>query len=108
MELVMMNETSSNAKDLLSLFRKKKWPIFHIRHIAEHEGATFFLPNTEGSELYQRIKPLPEETIIQKKFPNSFRETKLLKEFENAGVEQVVICGAMSHMCIDSDYPSCC
>ncbi len=102
MELAGMNEASLNAKDLLSLFRKNQWPTFHIQHIAEHEGATFFLPNTEGSELHRSIKPLPEETIIQKKFPNSFRETTLLKELKNAGVEQVVICGAMSHMCIDA------
>ncbi len=102
MELTRMNEASLNAKDLLSLFRKNQWPTFHIQHIAEQEGAAFFLPNTEGSELHQSIKPLPEETIIQKKFPNSFRETTLLKELKNAGVEQVVICGAMSHMCIDA------
>ena len=102
MELTRMNEASLNAKDLLSLFRKNQWPTFHIQHIAEHEGASFFLPNTEGSELHQSIKPLPEETILQKKFPNSFRETTLLKELKNAGVEQVVICGAMSHMCIDA------
>jgi len=102
MELARMIEASLNAKDLLSLFRKNQWPTFHIQHIAEHEGATFFLPNTEGSELHRSIKPLPEETIIQKKFPNSFRETTLLKELKNARVEEVVICGAMSHMCIDA------
>jgi len=102
MELVKMNEASSNAKKLLSHFRKNKWPTFHIQHIAEHENATFFLPNTQGAELHESIKPLPKETIIQKKFPNSFRDTRLLKELRNARVEQVVICGAMSHMCIDA------
>ena len=102
MELVRMNEASSNAEDLLSLFRKNKWSTFHIQHISESEDATFFLPNTDGAELHESIKPLPEETLIQKKFPNSFRDTKLLKELRNVGVEQVVICGAMSHMCIDA------
>jgi nicotinamidase-related amidase len=102
MELVGMNEASSNAKDLLSLFRKNQWPTFHIQHIAEQEGAAFFIPNTEGAELHESIKPLPEETIIQKKFPNSFRDTRLLKELKDTGVEQVVICGVMSHMCIDA------
>ena len=102
MELVRMNEASSNTKDLLSIFRKNQWPTFHIQHISENEGATFFLPNTQGAELHESIKPLPEETIIQKKFPNSFRNTGLLKELKNVGVEQVVICGAMSHMCIDA------
>ncbi|NNL76609.1 MAG: cysteine hydrolase [Desulfobacterales bacterium] len=102
MELVRMNEASLIAKDLLSLFRKNQWPTFHIQHIAEQEGATFFLPNTEGARLHESIKPLTQETIIQKKFPNSFRETTLLKELKNAKVEQVVICGAMSHICIDA------
>ena len=102
MELARMNEASSNAKDLLSMFRKNQWPTFHIQHISESEDATFFLPNTNGVELHESIKPLPVETLIQKKFPNSFRDTRLLKELRNAGVEQVVICGAMSHMCIDA------
>ena len=44
MELVRMNEASSIAKELLTLFRKKTWPTFHIQHISEHEGATFFSP----------------------------------------------------------------
>jgi nicotinamidase-related amidase len=102
MELVSMEEASSKAKDLLFLFRKNQQPTFHVQHISEDEGATFFLPNTKGAELHESIKPLPEETIVQKKFPNSFRETTLLKELKNAEVEQVVICGAMSHMCIDA------
>jgi nicotinamidase-related amidase len=102
MELVGINEASTKVRELLALFRKNNWPTFHIQHIAEHEGTTFFLPNTDGAKLHKSIKPLAQETIIQKKFPNSFRETKLQKELNNAGVEQVVICGAMSHMCIDA------
>jgi nicotinamidase-related amidase len=48
------------------------------------------------------LSPLPGETVIQKHFPNSFRETGLLERLQDAGVEEVVICGAMSHMCIDA------
>jgi nicotinamidase-related amidase len=40
--------------------------------------------------------------VIQKHYPNSFRETALLDGLKNDGVESVVICGAMSHMCIDA------
>ena len=102
MELARRNEASSNAKDLLYLFRKNQWPIIHIQQISDYEGATFFIPNTEGVELNETVKPLPGETIIQKQFANSFRDTSLLKQLKNVGVEKVVICGAMSHMCIDS------
>ena len=102
MELVAMDMAVINAGKLLDMFRKNKWPTFHIQHVSNYKGATFFLPDTQGMELHQRIAPWPEETIIQKHFPNSFRDTALLDALKAAGVEQVVICGAMSHMCIDA------
>jgi len=37
---------------------------------------------------------------MQKHHPNSFLNTKLHKELLKAGIDSVVICGAMSHMCI--------
>jgi nicotinamidase-related amidase len=48
------------------------------------------------------VKPHPGETVIQKHYPNSFRETALQNHLKNKGVKRVVICGAMSHMCIDA------
>ena len=54
------------------------------------------------SEIHERIKPLPDDVVIQKHFPNSFRETDLLDRLKNNDVSKLVICGAMSHMCIDA------
>lgn len=102
MELAGMDEAGQNARKLLTLFRTKKWPTLHIQHISEYEGATFFLPNTEGAELNPAISPLDEEAVIRKHFPNSFRRTGLQEALRAAGTERVVICGAMSHMCIDA------
>lgn len=102
MELVGINAASTNAKDLLSLFRKNQWPTFHIQHVSEHEGATFFLPETNGVELHESIRPSSGEIIIQKNFPNSFRKTGLQAALKQAEVDKLVICGAMSHMCIDA------
>jgi nicotinamidase-related amidase len=102
MELVGMKEASEKAREMLLLFREKKCPIFHIQHIAVRDGATFFLPNSIGMEIHENVKPLFGETIIQKHHPNSFLNTKLHEELLSAGIESVVICGAMSHMCIDA------
>ena len=102
MELAGMDAAAINAGKLLDLFRTKAWPTFHVQHISDYKGATFFLPATKGVELHQRIAPLPEETVIQKNFPNSFRDTGLLDALKAAAIERVVICGAMSHMCIDA------
>jgi len=49
-----------------------------------------------------RHEGIVEFQIIQKHFPNSFRDTVLLDALKTEAVERVVICGAMSHMCIDA------
>lgn len=100
--LVGMDAASLKAKALLSTFRKQRLPTFHIQHVAKREGATFFLPDTAGVEIHEIVQPLPDDRIIRKHYPNSFRETSLLDRLKDAGVDRVVICGAMSHMCIDA------
>lgn len=102
MELVGMEAASTKANKLLALFRNNRWPTFHIQHLSVGKGASFFLPDTKGVEIHDSIKPQSDELVVQKHFPNSFRETPLLNELKNAGVDRVVICGAMSHMCIDA------
>ena len=102
MELVGMKEASENAREMLRFFREKKWPIFHIQHIAVKDGATFFLPNSQGIDIHENVTPVSNEPVIQKHHPNSFLNTKLHEELLKAGIESVVICGAMSHMCIDA------
>ncbi len=102
MELDGMDAAGDRAGELLALFRDNQWPTFHIQHISNYEGATFFLPDTKGAEIHAAVEPHPADTVIQKHFPNSFRETQLLDALKDSGVENVVICGAMSHMCIDA------
>ena len=101
-ELMGIDDAASKAEKLLALFRKNKLPTYHIQHIAREKGAPAFLANTKGAEIHEGIKPLPEEVVIQKHFPNSFRETDLLDQLRNSDVSKLVICGAMSHMCIDA------
>ena len=102
MELDGMDAAGDKAGELLAWFRDNQWSTFHIQHISNYEGATFFLPDTKGAEIHSAVEPRPDDTVIQKHFPNSFRETKLLDALKDTGVENVVICGAMSHMCIDA------
>jgi nicotinamidase-related amidase len=102
MELDGSPEASLRAKDLLTLFRDRNLPIFHIQHISNRNGASFFLPDTPGVEIHANVSPLPGETIIRKNFPNSFRNTDLLTRLKDAEVSQLVICGMMTHMCVDA------
>lgn len=102
MELVGMNVAASNCKKLIDSFRSKQHALFHIQHIATSKEATFFVPNTPGCEIHDSVQPGKNEPVVIKHFPNSFRETELDTLLKESGVEEVVICGAMSHMCIDT------
>ena len=108
MALEGVDAASVNAARLLNRFREKGWPVFHIRHLAIRPGATFFLPDTPGSEIHPSVAPMADESVIVKHFPNSFRETSLLDHLKKAGVTSVVVCGAMSHMCIDATVRAAC
>ena len=102
LELVGVEQAAKNAGKLLQKFRGEQSPIIHIQHISQQPRATFFLPDTQGSEIHESVAPQPDEIIIVKHFPNSFRDTHLLKYLKDSEIEEVVICGAMSHMCIDA------
>src|SRR5207253_1450269 len=41
------------------------------------------------------------EPVVLKHFVNSFRETELQSILDQQGIENLVIVGSMSHMCID-------
>jgi nicotinamidase-related amidase len=102
MELVGMKAAASKAQALLAACRRRGLPFFHIQHLAVRPGATFFLPGTDGAAIHASVKPLPGEAIVQKNFPNAFRETGLREKLQGSRIEEVVIAGAMSHMCIDA------
>ncbi|NOH99353.1 cysteine hydrolase family protein [Vibrio sp. 99-70-13A1] len=102
MELVGIDEAALNCNQLLNAFRQKNAPVFHIQHVATREGATFFVPNTVGCEIHESVRPLDNEIVVIKHYPSSFRETELNETLKNAGVDELTICGAMTHMCIDT------
>lgn len=102
MTLVGSEKASENARLVLDRFRAVKLPIIHIQHIATSSSATFFLPNTVGAEIHQNVKPLEHEKVIVKHYPNSFRETELLDYLKTNNITDLVICGMMTHMCIDA------
>jgi len=102
MELVGIEEAAASARVLLNEFRKAKSPVIHIRHVSTRPGATFFLPETDGARIHQMVTPQKDEIVVVKNFPNSFRGTSLLETLNHEKPENLVICGAMSHMCIDA------
>ncbi|MBN2513452.1 MAG: cysteine hydrolase [Sedimentisphaerales bacterium] len=102
MELVDAQRMAANAGQLLALCRQKGIPIIHIQHVSVRPGTLVFHYGTEGIHIHASVAPLPGETVIQKNYANSFRATSLHEQLQSLGVRELVICGAMSHMCIDT------
>lgn len=102
MELVGTEQAADHVQQILAESRKKKVPVIHVQHIATDPAATFFLPDSKGVEINDRVKPLPAEKLIIKHYPNSFRETELLKYLKDNGITHLTIVGMMTHVCIDA------
>jgi len=101
-ELFRSDQAAARAQEALTLFREKNLPIVHIQCILLDEQATFFLPGTEGIKIHAAVTPRADEKVIVKHTPDSFYETELQQHLESIQAERLVICGMMSHICIDS------
>ena len=102
MELVAMDEAAGCCQQLLQAFRAGQQPVFHIQHLSTRPGASFFVPDTPGAEIHHSLQPMAGEPHIVKHFPSAFRGTDLHELLQLSGIGELVICGAMSHMCIDA------
>jgi nicotinamidase-related amidase len=95
-------EAAIQARHLLTCFRHNHLPAVFIQHVAASADASSFASGSRGVALYSSIRPLPGEPVITKHHPNGFRETRLLDVLQGYKVERLVICGMMTHMCIDA------
>ena len=102
MELEGADAAGEKARAALRRFRERGEPIIHVRHTSVRPGSTFFLPNTRGAEIHQSVRPQGGETVIEKNFPNSFRNTPLRETLEGFGAKNLVVAGMMTHMCVDA------
>lgn len=102
MELEGSPEAALKAAALLKLFREQALPVFHVRHESVQDGATFFLPGTQGADIQKDVLPLAGEVVVTKHYPNNFRETDLLEQLKGANVTRLVVAGMMTHMCVDA------
>jgi nicotinamidase-related amidase len=102
MELDGADAAGAKAGEALAHFRKSGVPVVHVRHLSVRPGATFFLPGTRGAQIHSSVSPAGGEIVIEKNFPNSFRDTQLKAALERHGVKNLVVAGMMTHMCVDA------
>jgi len=89
--LVEPETAAANAARVLEFFRKEGRQIIHVRHNFE-----------PGGSINNQVAPVPGEKVIAKDFANSFRDTELDAYLEENGIQQLVICGMQTHMCVEA------
>ncbi len=95
-------EAAEQAKRVLAFFRNKGLSIFHVQHVMSSPTAAFFAPDTEGVKIHASVAPLSNEEVIIKHAPSAFLRTGLADKLLSQGISHLVVCGMMSHMCIDT------
>ena len=92
----------ANARRVIDHARHTGIPVFHIRHESDNAAAPIFVKGSSGAHIQPAVAPEGEEPVSVKKHINAFRDTDLKKQLDAFDVQDIVVVGAMSHMCIDA------
>ena len=100
MQLTNIEPAILEAQKLLMMARDLKIPIMHIQHDAG-VGTPYDITAEIGA-ISAEVAPKNGEAVVIKNYPNAFWHTTLEAQLKALGVENVVLAGFMTHMCINS------
>jgi nicotinamidase-related amidase len=109
--------TIKRINTLINTFKKKRWPVFLIRHVHRADGSDLgrmfdytgepeedfnFKTGTSDVEYDSRLhRPKGGFEIVKTRY-SAFTGTGLDKKLKNAHVNTVVVCGFMTNFCCES------
>ncbi len=94
-------ETAEVIGKLIRGFRERKQPVIYIQHVADKTSGAM-AEGSFGVQIHESVAPMEGEPVLIKHVPNSFHETGLKELLQEKGIKELVICGMMSHMCVDT------
>jgi len=89
--LVEPERASRNASKILGSFRSEGDLVVHVRHKA-----------SKDSEIHEHVAPTEGERVFTKTEVSCFNGTDLLTYLRKKQVSKLVICGMMTHMCVEA------
>lgn len=94
-------EAEHVINQLLQVWRYRKLPIVHIRHISRTPGSPFW-PGQAGVAFQPALAPLPTEHVVEKNVPDAFINTGLERWLHARGIGSVVIVGVSTNNSVES------
>ena len=91
MQLENPEQAGMNAGLVLEEFRRRDYPVYHVRHNFE-----------PGGSIHEYVEPVDGEMVFSKDQVNAFLETGLLEALRADSIEALVLCGMQTHMCLEA------
>ncbi|PTX92697.1 cysteine hydrolase family protein [Opitutus sp. ER46] len=91
----------SEIDRLLQRARAAHVPIIHIQHLSPADSR-LFAAGSPGAEFAPGAQPLAGETVIPKQRPSAFAGTTLAESLQRLGRRELILAGAMTHMCVST------
>ncbi|MBC7849741.1 MAG: cysteine hydrolase [Chitinophagaceae bacterium] len=90
-----------NAAGLLHLWRQSNLPVFHLKHCSSNPVSLLNKSNP-GNEFKQNLKPINDETVIEKSVNSGFIGTGLYDLLQEHKINTIVIAGLTTDHCVST------
>ncbi len=101
-----------NALELIDKFRAENKPVIFTRHAHKKGESTGQMgkwwnnklpwEGDQQSELIPELEPRVDELVITKTRYSAFEKTDLEKYLRKQNIETLVVCGVMTHLCVET------
>lgn len=94
-------DAEKNASVILSHWRGKNLPVFHIIHHSTDSNSSF-REGCSGFEIKDEVKPISGEVVIEKNVHSAFIGTDLKEQLDKKVIKTVVIIGLTTNYCVST------
>lgn len=88
-------------KDVLSIWRGRNWPVFHIKTNDPDISSPYHMVNVANA-FKAEAQPQPGETVIEKETPCAFINTGFGSMLRMDGCEKMLVCGVATQHGVDA------
>jgi nicotinamidase-related amidase len=92
----------ASAQRLVEAAEKAGVFVIHIHHVAASPTAPLFASGSSGAEPVDAMRPAEHHATVIKRLPSSFAGTELLELLRQRECNRVIVCGLMTHNCVDA------
>jgi nicotinamidase-related amidase len=88
-----------NTQRLIAHADRAGMPVFHIQHVTP-AGSPIFAQDGDTVRFHSELQPGAGHAVVQKSQVSAFQGTDLDQRLKAAGVNNLIVTGLMTHMCV--------